>query len=59
MNYEQAIVIRTMQLNGKQVGPALLAEAIEVIKATRTPTRGPRAGEKDRSKADGGEGEQG
>ena len=46
MTLDQAIVIRQLQLCGKAVGPELLAEAIEVIQRTRTPTKAARAGQK-------------
>ncbi len=42
MTYQQAVTIRTMQLQGYDVAPALLARAIAVIQSTRTSTPKPK-----------------
>jgi hypothetical protein len=52
VTYDQAIVVRTLQLQGKPVGRELLAEAIEVIRRTKTPTAWP---DQSRPRAAGGQ----
>jgi hypothetical protein len=54
MTLQQAVTIRTLQLQGHYIAPVLLARAVETIQATRTPTRKPRAGEKSQPKRAGG-----
>lgn len=51
MTYQQAVTVRTLQLQGHHFSPGLVAQAIEVIQRARTPTR--RLREKKKQKSGG------